>query len=180
VMGVFDLFGTTVSGWLSDRFDGRKLLAWYYGLRGLSLFFLPYAFDLKFYGLPLFAVFYGLDWVATVPPTVRLAAKAFGEENAAVMFGWIGASHQMGAALAAWTAGVVRTETGNYYGAFVFAGLICLIAALLVLFIGTKSQSAMRPGAGIPAPVPPQIKPFISNSLNASVDGLGWRARSVN
>ncbi|HEX3484148.1 MAG TPA: MFS transporter, partial [Micropepsaceae bacterium] len=87
LMGFCDLIGTTASGWLTDRFDSKKLLAWYYGLRGLSLLFLPYAFDWTFYGLSLFAIFYGLDWIATVPPTVRLAAHAFGEENAPLMFG---------------------------------------------------------------------------------------------
>jgi sugar phosphate permease len=135
MMGFFDLIGTTASGWLTDRFDSRKLLAWYYGLRGLSLLFLPYSFDLSFYGLSVFAVFYGLDWIATVPPTVRLAGQAFGEENAALMFGWIAASHQIGAAAAAWLAGLLRTETGDYFSAFFSAGLLCLLAALLVAFI---------------------------------------------
>ncbi len=146
-MGVFDLFGTTASGWLTDRFDSRKLLAWYYGLRGLSLIFLPYAFDFSFYGLPLFAMFYGLDWIATVPPTVKLSAKAFGEENAALMFGWIAAAHQVGGATAAWLAGVARTQAGDYFGAFLTAGLLCLVAAVLSLFIG------MRPsGRSVAAP----------------------------
>jgi sugar phosphate permease len=145
VMGIFDLAGTTFSGWLSDRFDNRKLLAWYYALRGISLFFLPYSFHHQVYGLSLFAVFYGLDWVATVPPTVKLAAEAFGEENAVVMFGWIFASHQIGAAFAAWAAGLVRTETGNYLGAFLFAGSLCLLAVFLVLRIG--SRTALSPGA---------------------------------
>ena len=89
VMGVFDLVGTTTSGWLTDRFDPRKLLAWYYGLRGIALLFLPTAFDLSAYGLPLFAMFYGLDWIATVPPTVRLTAEAIGPRDAPVAFGWI-------------------------------------------------------------------------------------------
>src|SRR5207302_1867333 len=79
------------------RFDSRYLLFWYYGLRGLSLIYLPYAFDLSFYGLPVFAVFYGLDWIATVPPTVRLTANVFGKENVGVVFGWLAAAHQLGA-----------------------------------------------------------------------------------
>jgi sugar phosphate permease len=137
-MGAFDLIGTTASGWLTDRFDSRKLLAWYYGLRGLSLMFLPYAFDFSFYGLPLFAMFYGLDWIATVPPTVKLAGRAFGEENAPLMFGWIAASHQIGAACAAFLAGVLRTEMGDYFAAFLLAGTFCLIAAILSLFIGVR------------------------------------------
>ena len=89
MMGIFDLVGTTLSGWLSDRYNNRYLLAWYYGLRGLSLLWLPFALDLSFFGLSLFAVFYGLDWIATVPPTVRLATNTFGREKAPMMFGWI-------------------------------------------------------------------------------------------
>ena len=145
-MGIFDFFGTTASGWLTDRLDSRLLLFWYYGLRGLSLMFLPFAFDHSFAGLSLFAVFYGLDWIATVPPTVRLAERSFGKENAAVMFGWIAAAHQMGAASAAWTAGLVRTGTGSYLGAFVGAGILCLGASLMVLFVGT----GRRRGAVVP------------------------------
>ena len=95
-MGVFDFFGTIVSGWLSDRYDNRWLLFWYYGLRGLSLLFLPFT-DFSFYGLSLFAMFYGLDWIATVPPTVRLTAQRFGPERANLVFGWIFAGHQLGA-----------------------------------------------------------------------------------
>ncbi|MEJ1977473.1 MAG: MFS transporter [Acetobacteraceae bacterium] len=139
VMGIFDFFGTTGSGWLSDRFDSRVLLAWYYGLRGLSLLFLPFSFHYSFYGLSLFAVFYGLDWIATVPPTVKLAAKAFGEVNAALMFGWIAAAHQMGGAFAAWGAGYLRTETGDYLSAFLSAGLLCLVASIMTAFIGVGS-----------------------------------------
>ncbi len=114
----------------------RILLIWYYGLRGLSLLYLPFSFDVSFYGLSMFAVFYGLDWIATVPPTVRLAEESFGKHNAPLMFGWIAASHQAGAALAAWAAGYWRTESGDYFAAFVSAGLLCLLAALLVPFIG--------------------------------------------
>jgi sugar phosphate permease len=142
MMGVFDFFGTTGSGWLTDRFDSRILLAWYYGLRGLSLIFLPFSFDYGFFGLPLFAMFYGLDWIATVPPTVRLAAQAFGKENAALMFGWIAAAHQLGGAAAAWAGGYIRTETGSYTSAFIGAGMICMLAAIMVPFIG---MGRMRP-----------------------------------
>jgi sugar phosphate permease len=143
VMGIFDLVGTTVSGWLTDRFDSRKLLAAYYALRGLSLLFLPAAFNFNFYGLSVYAVFYGLDWVATVPPTVRLAGKAFGEANAAIMFGWIAACHQIGAAAVAWLAGVLRTETGDYSMAFLLSGWLCLLAALLAAFIGATSKESL-------------------------------------
>ncbi|HEV3156942.1 MAG TPA: MFS transporter [Candidatus Baltobacteraceae bacterium] len=135
-MGVFDLVGTTLSGWLSDRFSSRRLLFWYYGLRGLSLLFLPAAFGLAFFGLPIFAVFYGLDWIATVPPTLKLSADAFGSEKAPMMFSWIAASHQLGASLAAWGGGVVRTSFGSYNDAFLFAGGLCMIASFMVLFIG--------------------------------------------
>jgi sugar phosphate permease len=144
VIGVFDLIGTIASGWLTDRFDSRKLLAWYYVLRGLSLIFLPVAFNFNFYGLSVYAVFYGLDWVATVPPTVKLASNVFGEENAALMFGWIAASHQIGAAAVAWLAGIVRTQTGDYATAFLSAGLLCLFAAFLAVFIGSGSKRALR------------------------------------
>jgi sugar phosphate permease len=142
-MGIFDLVGTTASGWLTDRFDSRKLLAAYYALRGLSLLFLPAAFNFNFYGLSVYAVFYGLDWVATVPPTVKLAGKAFGERNAAVMFGWIAAGHQIGAAAVAWLAGLLRTETGDYSMAFLLSGWLCLLAALLAAFIGATSRESL-------------------------------------
>ena len=145
VIGVFDLVGTTVSGWLTDRFDSRRLLAWYYALRGLSLIFLPIAFNFNFYGLSIYAVFYGLDWVATVPPTVRLAGNVFGEENAALMFGWIAASHQIGAAAVAWLAGVLRTQTGDYSIAFFSSGLLCLLAAVLASFIGATTKRHLNP-----------------------------------
>jgi predicted MFS family arabinose efflux permease len=146
LMGFCDLIGTTASGWLTDRYDARKLLAWYYGLRGLSLIFLPYSFNFTFEGLSLFAVFYGLDWIATVPPTVKLAGKAFGEENAALMFGWIGTAHQIGAASAAWLAGVVRTSTGDYFSAFVSAGALCLVAAMMALLIGRSRRQPVTVG----------------------------------
>jgi sugar phosphate permease len=138
VMGIFDLIGTTASGWLSDRIDSRKLLFWYYGLRGLSLIYLPFAFQYNYFGLSFFAIFYGLDWIATVPPTLKLTAQAFGQENAALMFGWIQAAHQAGGAVAAWGAGYVRTATGNYAGSFFAAGFICLGAAILALLIGRR------------------------------------------
>lgn len=145
-MGIFDLVGTTASGWLTDRFDARKLLFAYYGLRGLSLIWLPWAFGADVLGLPLFAAFYGLDWIATVPPTVRLAERAFGKSNAAVMFGWVGASHQIGAACAAWLAGVWRTDMGSYGGAFAIAGVICVGAGFLALAIGRRAPVAVAAG----------------------------------
>lgn len=140
MMGLFDIVGTTASGWLSDRYDNRVLLAWYYGLRGLSLLFLPFAFDLSFYGLGLFAVFYGLDWIATVPPTVRLCAQCFGRENAGIMFGWVFAAHQVGAAFIAFLAGWIRTELDDYLAAFLFSGMLCVATAALVLMIGRRPR----------------------------------------
>ena len=134
VMGIFDLLGTTGSGWLTDRFDSRKLLFCYYGLRGLALLYLPFSLESADHGLSIFAVFYGLDWIATVPPTVRLTADAFGKENVGVVYGWIGAAHQLGASLAALGAGITRTQLGDYRNAFWAAGLLCLAAALLVNF----------------------------------------------
>lgn len=133
MMGLFDLVGTTASGWLSDRYNCRYLLFGYYGLRGLSLLFLPQALLGPMAGLGVFAVFYGLDWIATVPPTVRLSAEVFGREKASIVFGWIVAAHQVGAAFAAFAAGAVRTQFGSYTYAFMGAGALCLIAALIVL-----------------------------------------------
>jgi MFS family permease len=150
VMGVCDLLGTTLSGWLSDRWDSRRLLAWYYGLRGLSLIFLPYAFAGAHASLAVFALFYGLDWVATVPPTVRLTADSFGKENVGVMFGWIVAGHQLGAAFAAGGAGAIRTWMGDYHVAFTASGALCLLASALALGVGRAR--GVRVAA--PAPVP--------------------------
>jgi MFS family permease len=141
VIGAFDFVGTLASGWLSDRVNNRVLLFWYYGLRGLSLLFLPYAFDISFYGLSVFAIFYGLDWVATVPPTVRLTADVFGREKSGLVFGWIFTAHQLGAATAAFGAGAIRTDTGNYMPAFMISGAFCLLAAVMVLGIGRKPLS---------------------------------------
>ncbi len=142
MMGLFDLVGTTASGWLSDRYNTRYLLFIYYGLRGLSLMFLPQALLGPVAGLGVFAVFYGLDWIATVPPTVRLTGEVFGREKASIVFGWIAASHQVGAAFAALMAGVVRAQVGNYAWAFIGAGALCVIAAVMVLPIA-KTRPAL-------------------------------------
>ncbi|MDE2145690.1 MAG: MFS transporter [Burkholderiales bacterium] len=141
MMGAFDLVGTTLSGWLSDRYDNRKLLFWYYGLRGLSLLLLPYS-TFTLYGLSLFAMFYGLDWIATVPPTVKLAAQAFGRERAGLVFGWVFAAHQLGAAVAAWGAGLTRTLLLTYNPALFAAGTACLVAAGLVMAIRRPAPAA--------------------------------------
>jgi MFS family permease len=143
-MGVFDFVGTIISGWLSDRYDNRWLLFWYYGLRGLSLIFLPFS-DFSFYGLSIFAMFYGLDWIATVPPTVRITAQKFGPERANLVFGWIFAGHQLGAGAAAFGAGLSRTVYQSYLPAFFIAGALCVFAALIVLALSRqpKAQPAM-------------------------------------
>jgi MFS family permease len=138
-MGIFDFVGTIASGWLSDRYDNRYLLFWYYGLRGLSLVFLPFT-NFSFYGLSLFAMFYGLDWIATVPPTVRLTAQRFGPERANLVFGWIFAGHQLGAATAAFGAGLSRTLLASYLPAFFIAGAACLFASLITLGISRQPK----------------------------------------
>ena len=142
VIGVFDIVGTVASGWLTDRFDSRWLLFWYYGLRGLALLLLPFVLGSSFFGLIVFIVFYGLDWVATVPPTVALATQVFGKQKGPVIFGWIFASHQFGAAMAAFAAGALRTWLGDYQVTFISAGLLCLIACGLVIRI---SRSPAQP-----------------------------------
>jgi len=147
MMGLFDLAGTTLSGWLSDRYNNRVLLFGYYGLRGLSLLFLPSALLGPVAGLGVFAVFYGLDWIATVPPTVRLTGDVFGRERASIVFGWIVAAHQVGAACAAYGAGAVRTALGSYAWAFTGAGLLCVIAAMGVLSIGRGVKPTLTTAA---------------------------------
>ncbi len=146
-MGAFDLIGTTCSGWLSDRYSSRWLLFWYYGLRGLALLFLPFAFGAGVFGLPLFAIFYGLDWIATVPPTVKIATAAFGRERAPIVFGWVAAAHQIGAGLTAFVAGTIRTTIGSYDDAFITSGLLCLIGAVLVLTVARTFGSPARAAA---------------------------------
>ena len=136
LMGIFDIVGTTASGWLTDRYSARHLLFAYYSLRGLSLLFLPATLLEGGAALGVFAVFYGLDWIATVPPTVKLTTEAFGRENTGVIYGWIGASHQLGASMAAFGAGAIRTELGDYRLAFLIAGVLCLIAGASFLVAG--------------------------------------------
>jgi sugar phosphate permease len=133
-IGAFDFIGTIASGWLSDRVDVRKLLFWYYALRGLSLLWLPHS-TFTVAGLSLFAVFYGLDWVATVPPTVRLASAAFDRQRAPMIFGWIFAGHQLGGALAAYGAGLTRTVMQSYSPALYAAGAACILAALAIFLL---------------------------------------------
>jgi len=142
LMGLFDLFGTTASGWLTDRYDPRRLLCVYYALRGLSLVALPF---LSFgpVDLTAFAVLYGLDWIATVPPTMKLTNLAFGERDAPVVFGWVLVAHQMGASVAAFGAGLVRDETGSYLPAFLAAGLFAIVASAAILLTGAARRPAL-------------------------------------
>jgi len=141
-IGVFDFVGTLASGWLSDHYDNRWLLFMYYGLRGVSLIALPFT-GFSVVGLSAFAVFYGLDWVATVPPTVRLTAARFGAERANLVFGWVFAGHMLGAAAAAFGAGAARTELATYLPALYVAGVACVIAAALVLTLGRPRARAL-------------------------------------
>jgi MFS family permease len=149
MIGAFDFVGTIASGWLSDRFDNRKLLFWYYGLRGLSLLWLPHS-DFTLYGLSMFAMFYGLDWVATVPPTVKLTGAAFDRQRSPMIFGWIFAGHQLGSATAAYGAGLTRTLMLTYSPALYAAGLACLVAAVSIFLIrrpGTARLAVRRAAA---------------------------------
>jgi sugar phosphate permease len=156
VIGIFDIAGTTISGVLTDRVDSRKLLFAYYGLRGLSLLYLPVAFGSPSFALILFIVFYGLDWVATVPPTVAIASQTFGRAAGPVVYGWVFTSHQLGAAVAASAAGLIRTVTGGYELAFIGSGLLCLLAAGLCLLMRrageTESATPLLPEAPLVRP----------------------------
>jgi len=142
-MGLFDLAGTTGSGWLTDRYDPRRLLLVYYGLRGFSLIILPFL-DFGPVSLSAFAVLYGLDWIATVPPTVKLTNQAFGEQEAPIVFGWVMVGHQLGAATAAFGAGLIRQQAGTYAPAFVLAGAAGLVAAALFAWPGRARPPATQ------------------------------------
>jgi MFS family permease len=147
VIGVFDLIGVTTSGWLTDRWDPARLLFCFYALRGLSLFFLPIVLGQTALGTAAFVVVFGLDWVATVPPTVAITVAAFGRERAGVVFGWIFAAHQIGAASAAWAGGLVRASADTYVPAFLGTGLLGIAAAAMALGMGVP-----RRGPRIAAP----------------------------
>jgi predicted MFS family arabinose efflux permease len=146
LMGLLDIAGTTGSGWLTDRYPARRLLVIYYSGRGLSLIILPFALDSRGPVLTAFTIFYGLDWIATVPPTVALVTQRFGRETGLVAFGWIFAGHQLGGAAAAWTAGAVRDAAGTYDGVFLVSGVLCFGAALLL------AATRIRPRVRVPQP----------------------------
>jgi len=139
-MGIFNIIGTTLSGYFSDRLDNRWLLFWYYGLRGLSLLVLPFALSTNsvFY-LAAFAIFYGLDWIATVPPTIKLATDHFGKDKVGVIYGWIYSAHQLGAGAAAYGGGLVYSWFNAYQSIFFAAGIFCIIATLFVLNIKRRA-----------------------------------------
>ncbi len=141
VIGVFSLIGSTLSGYLCDRFSPRILLFWYYGLRGLSLVMVPFT-DFGSLSLGIFSVFYGLDWVATGPATFALTNEVFGRRDAPVIVAWIFAAHQVGGALAAFGAGAVRSLSGSYLIAFLASGLACLMASMLVLRVTPRATLA--------------------------------------
>ncbi|MEH7350857.1 MFS transporter [Gottfriedia acidiceleris] len=139
-MGIFNIIGTTLSGYISDRFDNRWLLFWYYGLRGLSLLILPFALSTNsIIYLSAFAIFYGMDWIATVPPTIKLATDHFGKEKVGVIYGWIYTAHQLGAGTAAYGGGLVYSWLNAYQSIFIAAGIFCLVATLFVLNIKKRA-----------------------------------------
>jgi sugar phosphate permease len=142
-MGMMNFGGTIASGWLTDRYDPRKLLAAYYILRGLSLFLLPFVLSTP--GLLVFAIFFGLDYIATIPPTVALTADIFGRRNIGTVFGWIFAAHMFGAAAAAWLTGVARDTLGDYHLAFIAGGAIAIIGGLMALRINREAEFMMDP-----------------------------------
>jgi predicted MFS family arabinose efflux permease len=144
LIGVFDVIGTIFSGYLTDRIDPRKLLFFYYLLRGLSLFLLPSILFSSLHPSTLvFIIFYGLDWVATVPPTVVLCRQVLGPEKGALIYGWVFAAHQIGGALAAYGAAVLRIKFGDYAAAFYITGVMCLITSYFVLQISIKDKSQL-------------------------------------
>ncbi|WP_250563135.1 MFS transporter [Sphaerisporangium fuscum] len=163
LIGIFDITGTIFSGWLSDRVDPRVLLGAYYGLRGASLLVLPSLFAATTQpSMLIFIIFYGLDWVATVPPTVALCRRIYGPDGA-VVFGWVFGSHQVGAAIAAVAAGVTRDHLGHYDAAWYGAGALCALAAIMSLRV-----SRGRGATAEPEPVPAAV----------AADGGGAAARA--
>ena len=141
LVGVFDVVGTLASGWLTDRIDPKKLLFFYYFLRGISLYLLPSILFTTVHASTLvFVIFYGLDWVATVPPTVILCRTVLGPERATVVYGWVFVAHQVGGSIAALGAGILRVQLGDYALAFYVSGFLCVITAFAVLKITDQSS----------------------------------------
>jgi MFS family permease len=146
IMGGLNMVGTIFSGWMVDRVRANRWLALVYAMRGVSLLILPFVKD--FSGLVVFAIIYGLDWFATVPPSMAITADTFGRQNVGKVYGWIFMSHQIGAAIMASTAGAIRTWMGDYQFAFLSGGVIAMIAAGLALQIKLKPKEAITPPAG--------------------------------
>lgn len=144
LMGGMNFVGTLASGWLTDRYDPRKLLFFYYGFRGLSLFLLPFVTEPA--GLAVFAILFGLDYIATVPPTTALVADNFGRRNVGTVYGWVFCAHQIGAASAAYLGGIARDSLGDYGAAFLVAGVVAVTGALLALRIGRTPKLAAAAG----------------------------------
>lgn len=145
LIGIFDVVGTIFSGYLTDRIDPRKLLFFYYFLRGLSLFLLPsILFSTLHASTLVFVIFYGLDWVATVPPTIVLCRTVLGPDRGTVVYGWVFAAHQIGGSIAAEGAALLRVHFGNYALAFYIAGILCLGSSYVVLQIGKSGQSSKK------------------------------------
>lgn len=143
MIGVFDVIGTLASGWLTDKYDPRKLLFFYYGLRGLSLFLLPsILFSTVHPSTLVFVIFYGLDWVATVPPTIMLCRTVLGPDRGTVIYGWVFAAHQIGGSIAAFGAAVLRVKLGDYAAAFYISGALCLVSSYFVLQIAKGKSTA--------------------------------------
>jgi predicted MFS family arabinose efflux permease len=151
LIGALNIVGTLASGWLTDRYDPRKLLAFYYGFRALSLLALPFIYEMR--ALFIFAFVYGLDWIATVPPTVNLTASRFGRASLGSLYGWIWFSHMMGAALAAYAGGLFRVILGDYHLMFVSAAVMGFVAVNLALRISAPAPLA-QPTAEIAAAAP--------------------------
>lgn len=144
LIGIFDVIGTIFSGHLTDKIDPRKLLFFYYFLRGLSLFLLPsILFSTLHASTLVFIIFYGLDWVATVPPTVVLCRRVLGLEHGTVVYGWVFAAHQIGGSIAAFGAAVLRVKFGNYSSAFYISGILCIVTSYFVLQIGKAKEKAL-------------------------------------
>ena len=143
LIGVFDVIGTFFSGWLTDKFDPRRLLFFYYSLRGLSLFLLPsILFETVHPSTLVFVIFYGLDWVATVPPTIMLCRTILGPDRGTVIYGWVFAAHQIGGSIAAFGAAVLRVKLGDYALSFYISGALCLITSYFVLQIAKGKSTA--------------------------------------
>ena len=161
VVGVFDIAGTIASGWLTDKFDPRKLLVAYYGFRGVGLLLLPWLLaDQVHPSMILFVVIYGLDWVATVPPTAALSRQIFGDRGT-IVFGWVFASHQLGAATAAFGAGVIRDVFGTYTYAWWGGAALCLIAASLSILVKQTRRGARGTGSATVAPANDRADPAV-------------------